>query len=173
MWAPRVVCNASRLPVVARSSATSLRLTPVASFRSGRPDLFSSSVVSKNTAATPASETTTQSGEPKSKLHGSYHWDFERALSLVSVPLIAAPFVIGSNPYVDLALGVVIPLHTHIGFDAIIQDYLPKRRNPVAFRVLSYTLYAATGLTLYGCYQFNTNDIGITEFVKRLWVGKQ
>lgn len=118
-------------------------------------------------------KTLAQSGEPKSKVHGSYHWDLERALSVATLPLMVAPYFIGSNPYVDLGLGVVIPLHTHIGFDAIIQDYLPARRNPVLSRVSSYTLYAATGLCLYGCYQFNTNDIGITEFVKRLWTGKQ
>ncbi|KAI8917645.1 hypothetical protein PhCBS80983_g05508 [Powellomyces hirtus] len=109
----------------------------------------------------------------KSKMHGSYHWDLERALSIVSIPLLVTPFFIGSHPMVDLGLGVVIPLHSHIGFDAIIQDYLPVRRNPILGRVASYSLYAATGLCLYGCYQFNTNDVGITEFVKRLWTGKQ
>ncbi|KAJ3022421.1 membrane anchor subunit of succinate dehydrogenase, Sdh4 [Thoreauomyces humboldtii] len=112
------------------------------------------------------------SPEIKSRMHGSYHWDLERALSVLTIPLLAAPFFIGAHPLVDLGLGVVIPLHSHIGLDAVIQDYLPVRRNPVAYRVSTGLLYTATGLCLYGCYQFNTNDIGITEFVKRLWVGK-
>ncbi|KAJ3162469.1 membrane anchor subunit of succinate dehydrogenase, Sdh4 [Geranomyces michiganensis] len=111
--------------------------------------------------------------EPKSRMHGSYHWNFERALSVVSVPLLIAPFIVGSHPLVDLGLGVVIPLHSHIGFGALLSDYAAPHKYPVAGRIASATLYAATGLVLYGCYQFNTNDVGITEFVKRLWTGKQ
>ncbi|KAJ3298533.1 membrane anchor subunit of succinate dehydrogenase, Sdh4 [Borealophlyctis nickersoniae] len=110
-------------------------------------------------------------GEHKSKVHGSYHWDLERGLSVALIPLIGSAAIVGSHPYIDLALGVVIPLHTHIGFKAIIDDYIPARRFPVLFRVSSGLLYAATGLVLYGAYQFNTNDVGITAGAKRLWTG--
>ncbi len=30
-------------------------------------------------------------------------------------------------------------------------------------------LYAATGLNMYGLYRYNTEDVGITEGVKKLW----
>ncbi|KNC95882.1 uncharacterized protein SPPG_08746 [Spizellomyces punctatus DAOM BR117] len=178
MLTSRVICSAARVSSVVRPSALTIRANPVATFRSARPDLFQNTQADKRDAVVGAAApenpgTTTQSGEHKSKLHGSYHWDFERALSIALVPLMTAPFIIGSHPYVDLGLGVVIPLHTHIGFDAVIEDYLPVRRNPIIHRVMKYSLYTATGLCLYGCYQFNTNDIGITEFVKRLWTGKQ
>ena len=69
----------------------------------------------------------------KSPAHGSYHWNTERALSLVSVPLIGTAMIYGSMPMVDIALGFVIPAHIHLGFDTIIQDYFPKRRSPVSF----------------------------------------
>ncbi|KAJ3102131.1 membrane anchor subunit of succinate dehydrogenase, Sdh4 [Phlyctochytrium planicorne] len=108
----------------------------------------------------------------KSKLHGSYHWNAERALSLVTLPLIGTAFFAGSLPLVDLALGVVIPLHTHIGFDACIQDYIPHRKYGVLNTLCSWLLRAATALVLYGCYSFNTNDVGITAFFKRIWTGK-
>ncbi|RKO82756.1 CybS-domain-containing protein, partial [Blyttiomyces helicus] len=105
--------------------------------------------------------------------HGSYHWNFERGLSIVTLPLMIGAYAVGPQPYIDLALGVVIPLHTHIGFGAIIEDYLPQRRTGVIYKLANGTLYVATGLVLYGAYQFNTNDIGITAFVGRLWTGKQ
>ncbi|KAJ3033745.1 membrane anchor subunit of succinate dehydrogenase, Sdh4 [Rhizophlyctis rosea] len=109
---------------------------------------------------------------PKSKVHGSYHWQLERYTSVVTLPLIGSAFVVGSNPYIDLALGVIIPLHCHIGFDACITDYFDSRKAPTINKVMKAALYGSTALVLYGCYQFNTNDVGITEGTKRLWTGR-
>ena len=109
---------------------------------------------------------------PKSRVHGSYHWQLERITSLVSLPLIGSAFIVGSNPYIDLALGVILPLHCHIGFDACIQDYFPKRKTPGIYKAMQAALYGSTALVLYGAYQFNTNDVGITEGIKRLWTGR-
>ncbi len=120
--------------------------------------------------STASSDTTV---EEKSKVHGSYHWDYERALSVVSLPLILSAMVVGPQPAIDLALGIVIPAHCHLGFDAVITDYLPKRRVGALHSVATWALRITTLLTLYGCYSFNTNDIGITEFVKRVWTGKK
>ncbi|KAJ3216088.1 membrane anchor subunit of succinate dehydrogenase, Sdh4 [Dinochytrium kinnereticum] len=111
-------------------------------------------------------------GEHKSKMHGSYHWNAERALSIVTVPLIGTAFLAGPLPLVDLALGVVIPLHSHMGFDTIIQDYIPKRKYGILHTICTWSLRIGTGLFLYGCYSFNTNDVGITAFFKRIWTGK-
>ncbi len=107
----------------------------------------------------------------KSKAAGSYHWDLERALSAVSVPLIAYPFMFGSDPMVDLALGVVLPLHCYLGVGCIIEDYLPKRRSGNVYKAAKVGLGLATVLTMYGCYQLNTTDVGITETMKRIWTG--
>ncbi|KAJ3111767.1 membrane anchor subunit of succinate dehydrogenase, Sdh4 [Phlyctochytrium bullatum] len=116
--------------------------------------------------------TATVAESEKGKLHGSYHWNAERALSVASVPLMATAFIAGPLPLVDLGLGVVLPLHCHIGFDAIVQDYVPHRKYGALNTALTWTLRLSTALVLYGCYQFNTNDVGITAFVKRLWTGK-
>lgn len=52
-----------------------------------------------------------------SPTHGSYHWTFERALSLGLVPLTVAPFAYGSlNPALDAVLVAAILLHSHVGF---------------------------------------------------------
>jgi len=52
-----------------------------------------------------------------SPTHGSYHWTFERALSLGLVPLTLAPFAYGSlNPVMDSVFVATILLHSHVGF---------------------------------------------------------
>ena len=73
---------------------------------------------------------------------------------------------------IDLGLGIVIPLHCHLGFESIITDYVPKRKFKFAYYVLSASLAATTIAALYGCYQFNTNDVGITELSRRIWRNK-
>jgi CybS, succinate dehydrogenase cytochrome B small subunit len=49
------------------------------------------------------------------RVHGSYHWDVERAASAALVPLMAAQLALGANPVTDVLLGVVLPVHLHIG----------------------------------------------------------
>lgn len=103
-------------------------------------------------------------------LHGSYHWDFERLLSVSMIPLFAASAMQGAHPITDSLLGVVVPLHCHVGFDAMITDYLhPGRVGNLGNKACTWTLRGVTLLALYGCYQFNTTDIGLTELVKKAW----
>ncbi|RIB20112.1 CybS-domain-containing protein [Gigaspora rosea] len=106
---------------------------------------------------------------PRDKVAGSYHWDFERLLSLTLIPLTIASVLKGAHPITDLGLGVILPFHCHIGFDAMITDYFPHRRNPVLNTVFAWGLRGATLIALYGCYEFNTNDVGLTELVKKVW----
>ncbi|KAI8358751.1 CybS-domain-containing protein [Mortierella sp. GBAus27b] len=107
---------------------------------------------------------------PPNSLHGSYHWDFERLLTISIVPLFAASAFQGAHPITDGLLGVVIPIHAHLGFDAMITDYLhPGKVGNGANKAFSWALRGATVLVLVGCYQFNTSDVGLTELVKRAW----
>ncbi|KAG0272478.1 membrane anchor subunit of succinate dehydrogenase, Sdh4 [Linnemannia exigua] len=104
------------------------------------------------------------------QLHGSYHWDFERLLSISMVPLFAASAMNGAHPITDSLLGVVVPIHCHVGFDAMITDYLhPGKVGDVGNKALTWTLRGVTLVALYGCYQFNATDIGLTELVKKAW----
>ncbi|RDX54616.1 mitochondrial inner membrane protein [Lentinus brumalis] len=108
---------------------------------------------------------------PPSKSHGSYHWAFERLLSAGLVPLTVASFVTsGTNyPIIDGLLGVSLVMHSHIGFDSIVVDYLHPRKFPVLGRIVTWTLRATTVGVLVGIYQFNTNDIGLTELIAKAW----
>ncbi|KAG6849364.1 hypothetical protein H0H93_009107 [Arthromyces matolae] len=108
---------------------------------------------------------------PPSRAHGSYHWAFERLLSASLVPLtVAAYATTGSNyPVIDGLLGISLVIHSHIGFDSIVVDYLHKRKFPVIGPLSTWSLRAATVGVLVGVYQFNTNDIGLTELIAKVW----
>ncbi|KAF9584405.1 membrane anchor subunit of succinate dehydrogenase, Sdh4 [Lunasporangiospora selenospora] len=107
---------------------------------------------------------------PPDKSHGSHHWDFERLLSVSLVPLFVASAFQGAHPITDSLLGVVVPIHAHMGFDAMITDYLhPAKVGVAGNKAFVWTLRGATLLCLVGCYQFNSSDIGLTELVKSAW----
>jgi succinate dehydrogenase (ubiquinone) membrane anchor subunit len=132
-------------------------------------------VVAKQSAA--AAATSTGTGSPAAtaattpdKMHGSYHWQFERLLSVATVPLCTVPIFTGPSHTADFLLGFVIPLHCHLGFGQIVTDYLNVRKIGVlGNRLVMAGLYGATALSIYGLFQFNTKDVGITEFVRNLW----
>ncbi|KAF6752577.1 mitochondrial inner membrane protein [Ephemerocybe angulata] len=108
---------------------------------------------------------------PPSPTHGSYHWVFERTLAAALVPLTAAAFVTsGTNyPILDGVLGLSLIAHSHIGFDQCIVDYLHPRKFPILGPASSWTLRAATLAATVGIFQFNTNDIGLTELIAKVW----
>ncbi|KAI0249401.1 mitochondrial inner membrane protein [Lactifluus subvellereus] len=106
-----------------------------------------------------------------SKSHGSYHWSFERLLSAGLVPLTAAAFATSGSPapLLDGLLGVGLIVHSHIGFDTVLVDYVHKRKFPMLGPLLTWTLRLTSVAVGVGVYQFNTNDIGLTEFIRRVW----
>ncbi|KAI7861685.1 CybS-domain-containing protein [Spinellus fusiger] len=120
-------------------------------------------------SSTVNANTTTVTAHKPDRMHGSLHWNLERAASAALVPLIATQFVLGASPITDTLIGVVLPIHLHIGFDACIVDYFNPRKAPIVGRVMTATLYAATAGVLVGCYQINTQDVGVTELLTRLW----
>ncbi|KZS91973.1 mitochondrial inner membrane protein [Sistotremastrum niveocremeum HHB9708] len=107
-----------------------------------------------------------------SRSHGSHHWAFERLLSAALVPLTGAAFVTSGTPYpiLDGILGVSLIIHSHIGFDSAVVDYLHTRKFPILGQIVKWGLRVATAGVLVGVYQFNTNDIGLTELIRRVWI---
>jgi succinate dehydrogenase (ubiquinone) membrane anchor subunit len=105
-----------------------------------------------------------------SPVHGSYHWTFERLISAGLVPLTIAPFAAGSlNPATDAILCGAILIHSHIGFGALITDYLPVKRVPKSKFAFEWGLKLATVVVGVGLYEFETNDVGVTEAIRRIW----
>ncbi|KAF1808334.1 succinate dehydrogenase membrane anchor subunit [Eremomyces bilateralis CBS 781.70] len=107
---------------------------------------------------------------PADPVHGNYHWDFERIIAVSLIPLTIAPFASGSlNPLLDATFCGLIVIHSHFGFESCITDYFPKWRVPNTQRALKWVLNGFTLLVAYGLYEFETNDVGVTEAVTRVW----
>ncbi|OCL07108.1 mitochondrial succinate dehydrogenase cytochrome b560 subunit D [Glonium stellatum] len=105
-----------------------------------------------------------------SPAHGSYHWSFERLVSAGLVPLTIAPFAAGSlNPLMDATLCALLLVHSHVGFQSSIIDYFPVNRVPAVRSLLMWILRIATITVGVSLYEFETNDVGITEAIKRIW----
>ena len=83
---------------------------------------------------------------------------FTSALALALSPSLM-------NMPVDLAMGVVFPIHGHIGFNYVISDYVPKPAQGAA----RGALLGITAITLLGLLKLNVADDGITETVKAMW----
>jgi succinate dehydrogenase (ubiquinone) membrane anchor subunit len=111
---------------------------------------------------------------PANPAHGSYHWTFERLVAVGLIPLTIAPFASGSlNPTTDALLAAAILIHSHIGFESCIIDYFPKNRIPKTRAAAWWGLRAATVLVGVGLYEFETNDVGLTEGIKRIWTASK
>lgn len=107
---------------------------------------------------------------PADRSHGSYHWSFERLIVLGMVPLAMTPLVGGSlTPVLDATLGSLILMHSHLGFQSCIIDYIPKRVYGRWHSAAMYFLYAGSATALYGVYQMETNDIGLTLALSEIW----
>lgn len=69
----------------------------------------------------------------------------------------------------DAMLCGAILIHSHIGFEACIIDYFPSKRVPKTKVFLWWFLRAMTVTVGVGLYEFETNDVGLTEAIKRIW----
>ncbi|KAI8319228.1 hypothetical protein GQ54DRAFT_299505 [Martensiomyces pterosporus] len=93
----------------------------------------------------------------------------ERAVSLISAPILATALIYGAHPINDMLMGIVLPIHAYMGFEQVLADYFDARRWPVISRVLKYALVAVTGLSMFGAWRINTTDVGLTNYFARLW----
>jgi len=70
----------------------------------------------------------------------------------------------------DGILGATLVIHSHIGFTSCIDDYVHERKWGALGHAARWALRFGTAGALYGIYEFNTNDIGLTELIAKLWV---
>ena len=66
---------------------------------------------------------------------------------------------------VDLALGVVGPVHSHIAMNMVLSDYCP----PALRGVARAGLLGMTGVALVGLLKLNVEGPGITGALRQLW----
>lgn len=51
----------------------------------------------------------------------------------------------------------------------MIIDYIPVHQHPTMRKVFTWLLNIATLVVGIGFYEFETNDVGVTEAIKRIW----
>ena len=59
--------------------------------------------------------------------------------------------------------------HTNALLRSCIIDYIPSKKYPKTRVLFWWALRAATLLAGVGFYEFETNDVGLTEAIKRIW----
>ena len=71
---------------------------------------------------------------------------------------------------IDLAMGVLIPLHSHLGSNDVISDYAKKVTKAKWFdSVLRKGTFGMTVITFLGLLRLNLQGPGIAEGIKSLW----
>jgi len=89
-------------------------------------------------------------------------------LGLPPLALILSPSAL--NLPIDLAMGVLIPIHAHISGNGVITDYAHKITKARWWdRSLRGMLATSTLLTIAGLLIVNIQGPGLTETVKSLW----
>ncbi|ODV58283.1 CybS family protein [Ascoidea rubescens DSM 1968] len=107
---------------------------------------------------------------PADFYHGAYHWSYERIIGLTMIPLTIAPFVSSVDyPLMDSFLSVLLLLHCNAGFQSCIIDYIPKRVYGIWHKFAMNLLLLGTVVSSYGIYLMETEDIGLTGLISKLW----
>ncbi|EME46794.1 hypothetical protein DOTSEDRAFT_70689 [Dothistroma septosporum NZE10] len=102
--------------------------------------------------------------------HGSYHWSMERLVSVALIPVTIAPFAAGAlNPLLDGTLIGLTLIHTYIGFQSVIIDYIPNWRAKTWRKAFEWLNVLALVIVGWGYYEFETNDVGLTAGIARIW----
>lgn len=71
---------------------------------------------------------------------------------------------------IDYMLGVIIPLHGHLGGNDVISDYAHKVTKAEWFaRGLRNGLFGVTVITFFGLLKLNVQGPGVTEAFKSVW----
>ena len=101
--------------------------------------------------------------DASNSLNKVYHLTGLVLAVVTPIAFIASPSII-SLP-VDYALGLIIPLHAHVGLNYVVTDYVPKAVRSVArLGVLGLTLITAAGIL-----KLNFDGPGLTETIKSTW----
>ncbi len=91
------------------------------------------------------------------------HYTSYGLLALVPAAFVLSPSSL--NIPVDYLLAVLIPVHSQIGVNNVVSDYVPKN-----FQTLARVgVLGASAVTFLGLIALNVTGAGVTETVKSLW----
>lgn len=101
---------------------------------------------------------------------GSYHWTYERAITISMLPLVMAPFIGGVEfPIIDAAASTLLLFHCHAGIKSCIIDYIPKRVYGVWHKIACKLLTLGTFVGMYGVYELETSNNGLFDLIRGIW----
>lgn len=107
---------------------------------------------------------------PMEMSEGSFHWAYERLITVGMAPLIVFPFIAGVDyPLVDAAMGSLILLHSRYGLQSCIIDYIPIRKFGNWHKLAMLLLNLGSFISLYGVYVIETEYNGICDLIGQLW----
>lgn len=92
-----------------------------------------------------------------------YHMSHIALAGGIPLALILSPSILVTP--LDLALGLMIPYHAHVGMVNVMDDYVPKPYRPLSKGIM----IAVTLITTFGLLKINLCGAGLTESVKSLW----
>jgi len=88
--------------------------------------------------------------------------------ALALAVLTPAAFALSPSPLnmpIDIVLGVLFPLHSHVALNYVVSDYVPKGSRPLARGLI----LGATVVALAGIFKLNLYGPGLTESIKSMW----
>ena len=100
-----------------------------------------------------------------------YHMMTPVLMGLTPVALMVHPSAL-SMP-VDVALGIVFPIHMHIAMGYVITDYAPKFLGKGGTTPMRFMQIGLSALTVLGLAKLNFAGAGITGTFKALWAAKK
>lgn len=108
---------------------------------------------------------------PVDKLHGSYHWDFERCIAVAMIPLVMTQLATegGAPQIADAMLATVLLGHVYSGFQSCIIDYIPKRVYGKNHNYAMYLLTLGSVFSAVGIYKLETEEHGIIGVLTTIW----
>ncbi|KAL6590271.1 CybS-domain-containing protein [Neocallimastix sp. 'constans'] len=105
----------------------------------------------------------------KGRMEGSYHWALSKIVIAGILGCVVASGIIGHHMFIDVLLGVLLPMHVYYTFQDLIYDYIPSRRYPSLNKYLIWVMRIITVIGLFSMFKFNTEDIGISDAAKQAW----
>lgn len=108
---------------------------------------------------------------PPDKLHGSYHWDFERFIAVCMIPLVTLPLATGGSisTVADTLLSSVLVAHLYTGFQSCIIDYIPARVYGKNHGRAMFLLALGSVFSFIGIYKLETQENGSIGVLTSLW----
>ena len=110
--------------------------------------------------------------KPPSPEHyeGSYHWTYERAISITMIPLVMTPFVAGVEfPMIDSIFSTFIVVSLSCWDEVMYNRLYTKKSIWVLVRCCCKLLTLGTFVAIYGIYVLETTSNGLFNLVSSLW----